>query len=247
VTYDASAGKYKPKPGTGGATPGMLAIKHSTDFAWTQSPSTDLSTAGAKTATLASCPAGVVASETFFYVYIAGPGTPEAVKVTGGTCAGNGSSGTLQFTTANAHPGGYTISSATAGIQEASIAAKVDILSGNNYHYYRDGYVRVPPGIHQLYAPLDLVANDQTIDFSGAILKCNFDADCIVVGRSDSYGAFALLGLAAQAVKEAGDVAEAKGVNIVLDQQLIADIKALIVAIEEYAKTAGLQKPAAAK
>ena len=60
-------------------------------------------------------------------------------------------------------------------------------------------------------------------------------------------GAFALLGLAAQAVKEAGDVAEAKGVNIVLDQQLIADIKALIEAIEEYAKTAGLQKPAVAK
>ena len=51
-------------------------------------------------------------------------------------------------------------------------------------------------------------------------------------------GAFALLGLAAQAVKEAGDVAEAKGVNIVLDQQLIADIKALIEAIEEYAKNA---------
>jgi hypothetical protein len=60
-------------------------------------------------------------------------------------------------------------------------------------------------------------------------------------------GAFALLGLAAQAVKEAGDAAEAKGVNLVLDQQLIADIKALIVAIEEYAKTAGLQKPVGAK
>jgi len=60
-------------------------------------------------------------------------------------------------------------------------------------------------------------------------------------------GAFALLGLAAQAVHEAGDVAEAKGVNLVLDQELIADIKALIVAIEEYAKTAGLQKPLVAK
>ena len=189
VTYDASAGKYKPKPGTGGATPGMLAVKYSTDFAWTQSPSTDLSAPGAKTVTLASCPAGVVASETFFYVYISGTGTSEAVKVTGGTCAGNGNSGTLQFTTVNAHPAGYTLSSATAGIQESSIAAKVDILSGNNYHYYRDGYVRVPPGIHQLYAPLDFVANEQTIDFSGAIVKCNFDADCIVVGRADNYTA----------------------------------------------------------
>ena len=60
-------------------------------------------------------------------------------------------------------------------------------------------------------------------------------------------GAFALLGLAAQAVHEAGDAASQNGINIVLDQQLIADIKALIVAIEEYAKTAGLQKAAMAK
>ncbi len=188
VTYDASAGKYKAKPGTGGATPGMLAIKYSTDFAWTQSPTTDLSTAGAKTVSLASCPAGVVATEVFYYVYIAGTGTPEAVKVMGGTCAGNGSAGTLQFTTINPHPAGYTISSATSGIQEASINAKLDILSGNSYHYFQDGYVRVPPGIHQLYAPLTFVASGQTIEFSGAIVKCNFDADCIVVGRSDSYG-----------------------------------------------------------
>ena len=60
-------------------------------------------------------------------------------------------------------------------------------------------------------------------------------------------GAFALLGMAAQAVNEAGDAAEQKGVNIALDAQLIADIKALIHAIEEYAKSAGLTKPAAAK
>jgi|GEM_PF-1874686 hypothetical protein len=58
-------------------------------------------------------------------------------------------------------------------------------------------------------------------------------------------GAFALLGLAAQAVSEAGDAVDQKGINITLDQQLIADIKALIVAIEQYAKSAGLQKPGA--
>jgi hypothetical protein len=60
-------------------------------------------------------------------------------------------------------------------------------------------------------------------------------------------GAFALLGLAAHAVSQAGDAAEANGINIALDQQLIADIKELIVAIEAYAKSAGLSKPAAAK
>ena len=58
-------------------------------------------------------------------------------------------------------------------------------------------------------------------------------------------GAFALLGMAAQAVTEAGDSAEANGLNIALDKQLVADIKALIGAIEQYAKTAGMAKPVA--
>ena len=41
------------------------------------------------------------------------------------------------------------------------------------------------------------------------------------------------------------DAAAANGINIVLDQQLVADIKALIQAIEKYAQTAGVPKPAA--
>jgi hypothetical protein len=57
-------------------------------------------------------------------------------------------------------------------------------------------------------------------------------------------GAFALLGMAAQTVTEAGDAVSANGINIVLDQQLIADIKGLIKAIEQYSKSAGLTKPA---
>jgi hypothetical protein len=57
--------------------------------------------------------------------------------------------------------------------------------------------------------------------------------------------AFALLGMAAQAVSETGDAAADNGLNITLDQQLVADIKALIRAIEQYAKTVGVAKPAA--
>jgi hypothetical protein len=57
-------------------------------------------------------------------------------------------------------------------------------------------------------------------------------------------GAFALLGMAAQAVGETGDAVAANGVNITLDAQLVADIKGLIAAIEKYAQTAGVTKPA---
>ena len=57
-------------------------------------------------------------------------------------------------------------------------------------------------------------------------------------------GAFALLGMAAQAVSETGDAVAANGINITLDAQLVADIKALIGAIEKYAQSAGVAKPA---
>ena len=59
-------------------------------------------------------------------------------------------------------------------------------------------------------------------------------------------GAFALLGMAAQAVTETGSAAAANGVNIALDAQLVADIKALIPAIKQYAKSVGVAKPAGA-
>ena len=52
----------------------MAAVKYSPDFNWSQSPSTGLATAGAKTVNLAACVAGVVASEPQYYVYVAGTG-----------------------------------------------------------------------------------------------------------------------------------------------------------------------------
>lgn len=60
-------------------------------------------------------------------------------------------------------------------------------------------------------------------------------------------GAFALLGMAAQAVSATGAAAGANGINLTLDAQLVADIKALIPAIEQYSQSVGVQKPAAGK
>jgi hypothetical protein len=59
-------------------------------------------------------------------------------------------------------------------------------------------------------------------------------------------GAFALLGVAAQAVADAGNAAEANGVNLALDAELVADVKRLIQAIEQYAQSAGIAKPVSA-
>jgi hypothetical protein len=200
VTYDANSGKYKPKPGTG-LSPAQSAPKYAGDYNWTASPSTDISTAGPQTVTLSSCPTGVYGTDPslalnaiwptsgvvgMYGIYIAGTGTPELAAVTGGTCKGDGNSGTLQFTTVNSHSAGYTLSSATSGIHEAAVQARVmSAGAGWSVGYYQDGgTVRVGPGYVKLYAPLNIVTPYQTIDFTGSIVICAFDADCINITSS---------------------------------------------------------------
>ncbi len=187
LTYVASAGKYQPKPG-GGVTAGMQAIKYATDFNWTQSPAADLSSPGAKTVTLSVCPPGVTGSEPYYYVYIAGIGTAEAALVTGGTCSGNGQPGTLQFTTVNAHAAGYTVGSASGGLQEALIAARITL--SNPTLAGQSGKVIVPPGEFKLFARVSVRARNMTVDFSGSVVECWMNDVCIFAGDPASATAF---------------------------------------------------------
>ncbi len=188
ITYVAAQAKYLPKPG-GGVSTGMQAIKYAVDFAWTQSPSNNLSVAGATTVNLAACAPGVVATEPYYYVYIAATGTPEAVLVTGGTCAGNGQPGTLQFTTVNSHPTGYTVASASGGLQEALIAAR--IMPGNPSGPSQAGKVIVPPAELSAYARISIRSSDMTVDFSGSIVNCYMQDTCIFVGDPANSNLFA--------------------------------------------------------
>ncbi len=187
ITYVASEGKYVPKAGGGGSA-GMQAIKYATDFAWTQSPSNDLSSPGVKTISLTACAPGVTGTEPYYYVYIAGTGTPEADLVTGGTCAGNGQPGSLQFTTVNAHPAGYTIGSASGGLQEALIAAR--IMPSNPNGPAQAGKVVVPPSEVSAYARISIRSSDITVDFSGSIVNCYMQDTCVYIGDSANSNAF---------------------------------------------------------
>lgn len=168
---------------------GRKAIKYASDFNWAITLSEDMSIPGRKLVHFARCAPGVTGTNPYYWVYVSGTGIPEAVLVTGGTCAGDSKPGTLNFTTVHAHPAGYTITSATSGIQEASIAAAVSNLGGNNHNYQQGGYVRVGPGQFQLYAPLTILVPYQTVDFSGSTVVCNVDVDCINVGDLKSYNA----------------------------------------------------------
>jgi hypothetical protein len=158
----------------------MQAVKYATDFSWSQLPATDLSIAGVKTVNLPACPAGVTGTEPWYYAYISGTGTAEAVLVTGGTCVGNGQAGTLQFTTLNAHPAGYTITSASGGLQEALIAAR--FTATNPSGPSQSGKVIVSPGELQAYARISVRASNLTVDFSGSIVNCYMNDTCIFAG-----------------------------------------------------------------
>jgi hypothetical protein len=122
-------------------------------------------------------------------VYIAGSGNSEAARVTGGTCKGDGHPGTLEFATAKSHPGGYTIGSASSGIQEASIAARY-VLSGLKSPPHA-GRVTVPPGEYDVFAPISIRGSNQVVEFAGAVLNCYTPNDpCIFVGDAKLSNAF---------------------------------------------------------
>jgi len=183
ITYELSSNTYKPKPG---ASAGSIyqTTKFAADFQFSATSTTDLLAAGAKTVTLTSCPAGVRGDDADYWVYVSGTGTAEAVKVTGGTCVGDGNSGTLQFTTVNGHSAGYTITSASAGIAEASIAARyrprgVGALAG--------GWIVAPTGDISIYGQLTIKSIGQTVQFNGGTQACfSATTPCVFIGDKNN-------------------------------------------------------------
>ena len=145
----------------------------SSNYQWSQTSTSGSIVPGPNTITLSHCPPGVIASNPNLYVYISGTGSPETVQVTGGTCKGDGQPGTLQFTAAYAHASGYTVSSASSGIQESLLASNAKTQSGNIF---------VPPGEYAVRAPISIQMNNATITFSGATLDCYVSASCIFIG-----------------------------------------------------------------
>ena len=164
-------------------------VRSATDLNWRQSPSSVLDSPGRHSVTLDPCPPGVIAAEPYYYVYISGAGTPEPVRVTGGTCKGDGHPGTLDFTTVNSHPAGYVVGSASAGVQEASIAAR--FTPTNPKGTAQSGRVVIPPGEYDVFAPISIRASGQTVDLAGSVLNCYTPNDaCLFVGEHGSSNAY---------------------------------------------------------
>ena len=184
----------------------MNVVRSATDLNWRQGPSSVLDSPGRNSVTLDPCPPGVIAAEPYYYVYISGAGTPEPVRVTGGTCKGDGHAGTLEFTTVHAHPSGYVVGSASGGVQEASIAAR--FTPTNPKGTTQSGRVVVPPGEYDVFAPISIRASGQTVDFAGSVLNCYTpDEACLFVGEhgsSNNFENITLLGPRARPMMIAG-------------------------------------------
>ncbi len=168
-----------------GQRPPTPAAKLAPDYNWSMTPGAELGQPGSKTVSLAACPPGVKGNEPEYWILINGS---EAAKVTGGTCAGDGRPGTLQFVSQRPHARGETLSSASSGLQEALIAAR--FTPTNPTGTSQSGKVIVPPGEYRAYARISIRAANLTVDFSGSIVECWMNDTCIYVGDPANSNAY---------------------------------------------------------
>jgi hypothetical protein len=206
LTYSSSSGQYAPATPSGGAggvlvSPALsqnIAQPAGTQFSannisgiryvtpsdnWLQNPSGSLA-AGANTVTLSPCPRGLTVytyAGVQTYIYISGVGTPEAALMTSTTCTqGGGSTGTITFTAASSHSSGYSIGSASQGVQEAiNAAAFVTNFGGGTAE---QGTVIIPPAQYTWQARVTVPAPGMEIDFSGSVVSCQMADTCLIVG-----------------------------------------------------------------
>jgi hypothetical protein len=168
-----------------GQRPPTPTARLAPDYNWSMSPSEELGQPGSKIVSLEACPPGVKGNEPEYWILINGS---EAAKVTGGTCAGDGRAGTLQFVSQRPHARGETLSSASSGLQEALIAAR--FTPTNPTGTSQSGKVIVPPGEYKAYARISIRAANLTVDFSGSIVECWMNDTCIFVGDPANSNAY---------------------------------------------------------
>ncbi len=109
----------------GGGAPAGITYA-TTALNWTQTISSSLTGGSQATVTLTPCPVGIdTTSGAGYQVFISGGGNSEAVSVVtaAGGCTSGAASGTITFTPFRSYGAGYTIGSASSGIQETINAA----------------------------------------------------------------------------------------------------------------------------
>jgi len=173
--------------GAGGVNAGSPAnpIVNTAIYPWNQTPQAKALQPGPNSVTLTPCPRGVNGSDLWHYLYVSVTGTPEAVLITGGSCTSRATSGTIEFTAAYAHPVGYSIGTATAGVQEAVVDADMPNTGGQISRQ-----VTIDPGSHLFRARLSIRGTGMVLTSSGATITCAMSDACIMAGDPSNSNAF---------------------------------------------------------
>lgn len=165
-----------------------------------QTPGISLTGGIGGTVNLTPPPPGVNATDTNHYLYIsAGTGTPEATKITGGTCSPSSvGSCSVTLTPVNSHTGAWTIQSATSGIQEAIIFANGVtgvVMPGGSFNTFAPIYWNAAA------KPLRLIGSagiDDTLTGNGTLIHAQGTGDVFQITSNDGseiyLGHFGILG-----------------------------------------------------
>jgi hypothetical protein len=210
LAYSSTAAQYLPSTlpgGTGGvsvspssnqsiaqpvgtqfSTNNLANIRYVTStWNWLQSPADSLSTPGAHTIHLSPCPLGIdtnsAANYYVYAVYIAGTGIAEADPVTGGTCTPGNATGTITVTTSYAHGAGYTVGSASSGIQEAWNDGWISDVQQES-----SPYVKLASNTtYNVYSAVYLRSRGSVLEGGGAMVNCYTRDRCFYIGITEAH------------------------------------------------------------
>ena len=207
----------------GGGAPAGITYA-TTALNWTQTISSSLTNGSQATVTLPSCPVGIdTSSGAGYQVLLSGGGNSESVSViaTSSGCTSGGASGTITFTPFYSYPAGYTISSASSGIQETiNAACNTSSTTGSN------GYcnVTIPAvgagyefNLYNVPGTIFLHANEAVLSGYGVQLLCTGRGPCLQVGDrvlSTDYSGNTVQGLTFRQTVNYNSNSAYAGVNI---------------------------------
>ena len=156
---------------------------------WITTISTSLAGGSQVSVTLIPCPVGIdTTSGAGYQVLLSGGGNSEAVSVVtaAGGCTSGAASGKITFTPFHSYAAGYTIGSASSGIQEALNAA-----CGVNATLYKNGQcnVTIPANgpdssvnTYNVFGTIYLHSNQSVLNGQGTTLNCLGRGACLQVG-----------------------------------------------------------------
>jgi len=160
-----------------------------TELNWSQTISSPLTAGSQAVVNLTPCPAGIdTVSGAGYQVLLSGGGKREAVNVVSasGGCTSGAYSGTVTFTPTYSYAGGYTIGSASSGIQET-----LNVGCGVNATAYKNSQCNVtipangPNGLinsYNVFGTTYLHSNQSVLSGYGASLNCLGRSACLQIG-----------------------------------------------------------------